>query len=486
MLLGGCTLNPATGEESFTGFMSPADEAALGKGEHPKIIERFGGVYADAYGAGDLAAYIGRVGRALARVSDVPNLAYTFTILNTDTVNAFAVPGGYVYVTRGLIALAGSEAEIAGVLAHEIGHITARHTAQRYSKAIAANVGLTVLGVLGSAAGLPPGLGDLASLGAQAYLKGFSREQEMEADMLGVRYLSRGGYDPQAMVSFFRKLQAQKELEAAIAGNQGGAGEFSFLSTHPRTADRLDQAIALATNQARLSPGRNSRVGRDEYLDRIDGMLFGDDPSQGVRRGRVFSHPGLRIQFQVPTGFSLVNAPGWVAALGPGGSLISFDMVDGDEARGVTGMAPFIARQWGKGLPLAQVERIFVNGMAAATGSGRMRIRSGARDIRLVAIRERRDRIYRFLFITPPRLTGRLETELRRTTYSFRRLSPAEAQAIRPLRLRLVTARPGDTPESLADTLPMDLFRLDWFRLLNGLAPGQPLTPGRRVKVIDG
>ncbi|MDP6883806.1 MAG: M48 family metalloprotease, partial [Rhodospirillales bacterium] len=250
--LAGCSTNPATGEQSFTAFMSRADEMRVGAEEHPKILKQFNGAYRE----GQVAAYAHRVGAALAGVSEITDMPFTFTVLNTDKVNAFALPGGYVYITRGLLALAGDEAEMAGVLAHEIGHVTARHTAQRYSKSIAANLGLTVLGVLGSAAGAPPGLGDIASFGAQAYLQGFSREQEMEADMLGARYLARAGYDVGAMSGFLAKLQRHDRLEAALKEIPDPAARFNIMSTHPRTAERIAQAIGLAGQAPRADARR--------------------------------------------------------------------------------------------------------------------------------------------------------------------------------------------------------------------------------------
>ena len=250
----------------------------------------------------------------LTRVSETPDFPYTITTLNDDAVNAFALPGGYLYVTRGLLALADNEAEMAGVLAHEIGHSVARHTAERYSKAEAANLGLNILGAIGGALGAPPGIGNIASFGTQAYLQAFSREQELEADMLGVHYLARAGYDPAAMTSFLHKLQANDRLEAALTREKGKEKSFNIMSTHPRTADRVAQAVRLA----RIAPGGALRVERDAYLERIDGMVFGDDVAQGVRRGREFAHPELRFRFEVPPGFVHVQQPRQGARPGPG------------------------------------------------------------------------------------------------------------------------------------------------------------------------
>jgi predicted Zn-dependent protease len=477
LALAACTVNPATGQQSFTAFMSPDDEIRVGAREHPKILKEFGGAYEDAA----LNDYVRRVGQSLARVSELPDLKFTFTVLNDPKVNAFALPGGYVYITRGLLALADNEAEMAGVLAHEIGHITARHTAQRYSQAVAANIGLTILGVLGQAAGAPAGTGELISFGAQAALQSYSREQELEADLLGVRYMTRVGYSPQGMVSFFDKLDAHTRLEATIAGNATAADQFGIMSTHPRTADRIEQAIKLA----RVSAVPNPRFERDTYLWRIDGMAFGDDPKQGIRRGREFVHPELGFRFVVPPGFSLFNSPKQVVARGPERSLVIFDMEAEAKARNVGPLTAYLANDWGGRLSVRNVERITINGLDAATGQARIQTRNGPMDVRLVAIRERAERLYRMIFVTPPSLTGPLATELQRTTYSFRRLTREEAAAIRPLRIKIVTANPGDTPQSLASRMPFETYRLEWFQVLNDLKRGQPLVPGVKVKIIE-
>ncbi len=476
LVLAACTTNPATGKQSFTAFMSRDDELRIGADEHPKLIKQFGGAYTDAR----LRAYVRRIGLKLAAVTEVRDLPYTFTVLNDDKVNAFALPGGYVYITRGLLALAGNEAEMAGVLAHEIGHVTARHTAERYSTTMAANLGLMVMGAIGSAAGIPSGVGRLIGYGAQAALKGYSREQELEADMLGVRYMTRVGYSPHAMTSFFHKMSAHADLEKEMAGKDLDGMVNNIMATHPRTARRIERAIKLA----RAAPVLNPVLGRGEYLDEIDGMTFGDDPGQGIRRGRLFTHPGLRIRFKVPPGFQLFNSPREVKALGPGKSELIFDMAPKKVSEKVASLAQYLTGGWGGNLKLSGVERIDVNGLDAATAEARVAGRSGSRDIRLLVIRGQRGRIFRFAFITPPAMTGRLNVEFRRTTFSFRHISDAEAAAIRPLRIKVARIGPGDTPDSLARKMPFEKFGLRWFRVINGLRPGQGLTPGARIKTV--
>ena len=470
-----CSTNPATGKQSFTAFMSREDEIRIGAEEHPKLIKEFGGAYTDA----KLRAYIRRIGLKLTRHAETGGMKYTFTILNSDKVNALALPGGYVYITRGLLALADNEAEMAGVLAHEIGHITARHTAERYSTTQATNLGLMVLGVLGSAAGVPSGVGQMIGFGAQAAMQSYSREQELESDMLSVRYLSRAGYSPQAMTSFFHKLKAHEELERAMEGKKGDAPS-NIMATHPRTAERIGQAIKLA-KAARVA---NPVFGRREFLAEIDGMVFGDDPEQGVRRGRVFTHPGLGIRFQAPAKFVLFNSPRQVVARGPGKSLMVFDLANQKSARRARSLRTYVTDVWARGLSLSGLETIDINAMEAATAAARINTRNGARDVRLVAIRGGAGQIFRLAFITPPSMTAGLEVDFQRATYSFRRISEAEARAIQPLRIKVVRVRAGDTPQSLADRFPFEAFRLGWFETLNGLRPGQRLQPGARVKVV--
>ncbi len=476
LALAGCSVNPATGEQSFTAFMSRADEMEIGKKEHPKILKGFGGAYADR----DLADYVRNIAVALTQVSEVPDMPYTFTMLNSDDVNAFALPGGYIYMTRGLLALADDEAEMVAVLAHELGHVTARHTAQRYSKAMAANIGLTLFGALGSTAGMPSEFGRLASYGTQIYLQGFSREQELEADMLGVRYMSRLGYDPNAAVRFLRKLKAHSKLEAALAGHPENAERFNIMSTHPRTTERIQQAILLA----QMAPVADPRTGRGDYIARVDGMLFGDDPKQGVRAGRVFTHPGMGFRFEVPPGFVMFNSPARVVARGPDDAVIVFDMEAPKKAKTFDDVLLYLTRHWGQGLLLKDVERIEINGLNGATGLGRASMREGTRDMRLVAIHQTRERIFRFAFITPPAVTARLAEDLQRTTFSFRRLSPEEASALRPLRLRFVVVEDGDTAASLAARMPFEKFALEWFETLNGLQRGAPLVAGSVLKTV--
>lgn len=478
-----CTTNPATGRSSFTAFMSPDDEKRVGAQEHPKLVDQFGGDYPDA----SLAAYVSRVGQAVAKHAEVQDVPYTFTVLDDDDINAFALPGGYVHVTRGLVTLASNEAELAGVLGHEIGHITARHAAQRYSSATAANLGIGILSILGAVAGLPSEMTQMAGSGLQAgasvYLQSYSRDQEMEADSLGIRYMAQAGYDPDAMVSFFRKLDAWTRLQAAEVGDPAAADRFDIMASHPRTADRVQQAARLAAS----AEGPGEKLDQTAYLKAIDGVLFGDSPAQGFRRGRDFIHPQLRIAFTVPAGFVLKNSAQQVLATGPNGALIVFDAERrAGVARQVPDMATYLSQVWARSLPLAGAERLQINGAAAATGVARLQTRGGAAIVRLVAIRGGADSIWRFIFLAPPSDAQRLQADFQRTAMSFRLLSAAEAAAAKPWRIDVVMVQEGDTAESLAQRMAIDEDRLETFRALNGLDGGARLSPGQQVKLVVG
>jgi predicted Zn-dependent protease len=467
--LGGCAANDGKG---FTAFMSPDQERRIGAEEHPKVLARFGGVYGDAA----LGAYVAAIGGRLAANTGQPAADYRFTVLNSPVVNAFALPGGYVYVTRGLVALANDEAELAGVIAHEIGHVTARHSAQRYSQAVAVTLGTIALGVLlGSDA-----INQAAQIGGELYMQGFSRENEYEADSLGVRTLAQTGYEPQGAARFLQSLERESALANRIAGKPGAEREVDFFASHPRTVDRVERAIAEAGRLA-----QNPIARRDEFLNAVDGMLYGDDPAQGFVRGRRFLHPQLGFAFEAPPGFRLINTEKAVVAPGPGGAVIRFDHEsDARRAAGARDALDYLRRVWGARADLANLERIVINGLDAATARSQAQGPKGPLDVRLVVIRANPGAIYRFMFLTPTNVTRRLTEDLQRTTYSFRLLSDSEAREIRPHRINVVSVRGADTVASLAAQMPFDDFQIERFRALNGLGEGQSVAAGQRVKLI--
>lgn len=470
---------PATVDAQI--FMSQEEEKRLGTEEHPKIIREFGGVYEDP----QVAGYVAVVGGRLAANSDNPQIGYTITLLNSPMVNAFALPGGYVYITRGLMALANDEAELAGVLGHEIGHVTARHTAKRQGKSVVAGglitLGAIATGILTGSSGLAQGVQQLGGAAAAGYLASFSREQEYEADLIGVKVLARTGYAPNAQAEFLQSLADYSSLEAQLAGRKGEEKGTDWLATHPNTRERVQRAIqAAGLENARPDAPTN----REQYLQVIDGMVYGDDPSQGFVRGQTFSHPQLRITFTVPNGFRLVNTDTAVIAVQrQGGSRIQFDS-EPDKRKAATDPGSYITRVWAAKLGLKRTEPINVNGLPAATAAARLNTQSGQVDARFVAIQWDQSTMFRFLFITPPQQTAAMTTPFQQTTYSFRRMTDQEVAGLKPHRLRVHTVRAGETVESLAAALPGEELPAERLRVLNGLQPGDQLRPGQKIKLI--
>lgn len=471
---------PGTYEYAQFGGLSPEQEARIGAEEHPKILQAYGGAYESDTVGGYIAVIAGR----LIRNSDTPNAPFRVTVLNSPVVNAFALPGGYVYITRGLMALANNEEEVAGVLGHEIGHVTARHAAQRVSRAQTTGI----LGTLGTIGALILGgetagriAQDLFGIGGQLYLLSYSRGQEYEADQIGVRYLARTGYDPMGMASFLQQMDRHNALQARLRGQEYNSAGGDYLSTHPNTRERVQRAITEANLQGSVQGSQNWRV--DPFLDAIDGMIFGDAPEQGFVRGRTFSHPTLRFTFEVPQGYRMQNSASEIVIAGPSNAVARFDG-DGFSARG--NMSGYLTQRWAPdlGVRLSQVQSYTINGMPAATGTAQVNYQNRSTDLRVVAVQFESDQIYRFLILTPRSETRRLNPGLQAMTESLRRLSSSEASRLRPHRIDVVRVRSGDTVASLSRRMVVEEQPEFWFRTLNGLDSNEQLRVGERVKVI--
>lgn len=448
---------------------NPSPEQAVAE-----VARQFGGAYDDPA----LQTYVASVGQLIVSTTPMANQKFTFTVLNSPIVNAFSMPGGYVFITRGLLALADNEAELAGVLGHEIGHVTAHHADQRQRRSTWAQLGAVGAGLLGAVLGKPQ-VGDIASeivgVGGMAWVQKYSREQEYEADQLGIRYIGAAGYDPQAMASFLRNLEAETELENQLAGRPLGDQGFNMMADHPNTPDRVQRALAEARAER-----PHDAVDRDIYLKKIDGIVYGEDPRNGVVRNRIYYHPTLHLAFAVPPDFQVLNGETQVQGQGPSGAAFVFDRApkpfNGSPEQ-------YIGTVWAAGAA-SQIEPLQVNGLPAATALAQARTDSGNVAVRLAAIRIDPTTFYRFVFILPPSGAQQLDAVYRQTLSSFRRLPEAEAARIRPYRVRVVAVKPGDTVERLAARMPFDKLKAEHFLVLNGLEKGQRLQPSQLVKTV--
>ena len=470
-----CAAGPAQAQFGLGG-LSAEEERKLAAEQHPELVKENGGVYSER----QLDEYLVQIGLSLAANTEPKQSEWQFTLLDTPLVNAFATTAGRVYITRGIFALANTEAEVAGVVGHEMGHITAHHISQKIGKAQTAQIGAGLLGVLGTLLGgqaVGDIAGQVASAGGAMWLQKFSREEESEADSLGLGTISRTGYAPEAMASFMQSLNDSSALDAKKAGRPGAEMEFSLMQSHPRTVDRIEQ-LQRATVRSVANPVWR----RDAYLDRIDGIMYGDGPAQGFIKERVFAHPGLRITFTGPPSFQLANSADAVRGSGGPGIAMRFDS---DPKKG-QGLAPaaYISRVWAAKTEVRNLENFTVNGLQAATGRAIGQTQSGTQvQIRLVAIAAP-GAMYRFTFQAPANQANALEPEFQKTVNSFRLLSPAEAAALKPLRLRVVPVNAGDTEEGFAARLPFGKWNLDEFRVLNGLRTGEKIAAGQRVKIV--
>ncbi|MBI2233730.1 MAG: M48 family metalloprotease [Micavibrio aeruginosavorus] len=441
-LLAGCAVNPATGDRQFTALMSPGQESSIGAQEHGKILQQFGGLVEDPA----LQSYVGGIGSRLVANTERPDVVYQFFVLDSPVINAFALPGGYVYVTRGLLAVAGSEAELAAVLAHEIGHITARHAAERYSHGVVTSLGAAILAAALDSKSAAQALG----VGSDLYVSSYSRKQESQSDELGIRYLHRAGYDPAAMASFLTALGRTTAFENQESGN-GGGESFSYFSTHPQTATRAAEAQAIAASYPPLA----APAGGD-YLRHIDGLIYGDSPDQGFVRGTAFWHPGMGFTFSVPDGYVMANSPAQVLAKDKAsGTVILFDSVANKQ-----------------------------NLNAMTTGSFSGTINRIPVTVRLVAVEWKPGVFFRFQMAIPARAAGTVSEGLKRATYSLREMTAAERQDIRPHRLRLVTAKAGDSVTSLSAGQPYPSLKEQRFRALNNMAASENVVAGKTYKTV--
>jgi predicted Zn-dependent protease len=463
----GCATNPVTKQPEFV-LMSEDQEINIGREMNPTIIKEYG-----EYPADHLQHYVETIGKRLADVSDRTDLFFHFKIVNTDSVNAFALPGGYVYVTRGLLAYANSESELAGVLGHEIGHVTARHAVRQYTKAASYNIATGIASIF-----VPElnNFGQIADIAFVAITSGYSREYEREADRLGLKYALKAGYDPKAISTFLSTLELLDKVK-------GEKTYHSLFATHPKTEERVTLAESEAVAHS-LPYSTKLIVGREPYLKQIDGLLFGPDPKEGVITGSKFQHPDMRIELTFPKAWNIENKPDAVIAKNPSREMyLQLRLENLNKKTSVAEVARGLSRRLGfretTGTPT------LINGLDAYVGTYAGKIQKlGYITARIGFIRIEDIVHYIIGYARSAEFSAALPL-LNTTITSFRKISAAEAQAIKPARVRLHTVQSGDTFASLCTALGRPADDAKILALLNAMDPSRSaLKPGMVIKVI--
>lgn len=471
LLTAGCAVNPATGQSDFV-TMSEAQEVSVGRQAQAEVLQQYS-VVDDAA----LQAYVNAVGQRVATHGHRPGLEYRFTVLDSPETNAFALPGGYIYITRGLLAYLNSEAELAAVLGHEVGHVTARHAVRQQSSAQAASLGAGLLSIF------VPQLGAVGrqavNLLGTALVRGYGREHELEADRLGAEYLARSGYDPTAMITVLRTLKDQEGFDQQLAQLEGRPARayHGVFSTHPDNDTRLAEAIATARQYA----GTQGELGRDRLLDEVDGLVIGNNPQEGVIRDNVFVHPGLDFVLTFPRGWVLQNLPDRVIASEPGGYAqmqVARAPVEGaatpDAVLQKLGVREFVA---GK--------RFSAGEAAGITGLTRIAVQGQNRTARLSVLLHA-GRAYVITGVTArDQDMAQYDPAFVAVAQQFRRLDDDERKRVVPRRLRVVDLKGGVTWAGLAKASPLKRLAEAHLRLLNAAPAGAPAPTARRIKIVE-
>jgi predicted Zn-dependent protease len=483
LLLLSCATNPVTRQPEFV-LMSEDQEITIGREMDPKILQEYG-----MYNSEHLQQYVKTIGKRLAAVSDRRDLFFHFTVVDTPLVNAFALPGGYVYVTRGLLAYVNSDAELAGVLGHEIGHVTARHAVRQYTKAASYNIATNIASIF-----VPQitNFGQVADIAFVAITSGYSREYEREADRLGVKYAFTAGYDPKAIASFLQTLALLDKVE-------GKKSYHGLFSTHPQTEERVTLADAAADIKT-LPRNTPLVIGKENCLKQIDGLLFGPDPKEGVIRGDKFQHPDLKIELSFPRGWNIENKPDAVIAKNPAQKEYLQLMLEHlNKKTSITDVARNISRKTGFTESAGNATRI--NGLDAYVGtySGKTQ-KLGYITARIGFIQDE-DIVHFIIGYSRPEQFSAALPSFNATINSFKKLSVNEAQVIKPSRIRLYTVKAGDTFNSICKEFGRPADEAKTLALLNGMNPSRltsissvessspqsaraELQPGTVIKVI--
>lgn len=465
-----CATNPVSGKKQIT-LMSEAEEIAIGR-EMDQQVRQEMGVYDDP----ELQRYVEDIGLELARASHRPNLPWTFAVVDSPAVNAFALPGGYIYITRGILPYLSDEAELAGVLGHEVGHVTARHAVEQYTRAAGTSLGLTLASIFFP--GARP-FGDLASTGLGLLFLKYSRDDELQSDRLGAEYAARGGWDPDGVAGMLRTLSRLDETSGSDR-----RGTPNWLATHPEPSARVEQ-VKGSVEQARSQLGDGAGVTRrNEYLRRIDGVVFGENPREGIVRGSRFLHSDLRFAIEFPEGWEVTNAPEQVVANEPGTKhYLLLDLVRDAGTRSLEDVAARSMRSAGFKATAAGSRESF-NGLDAWVGTFEGSLdQVGSVVVRAAFVAHERN-VYRLIGFAPRESFALVAADVERSQRSFRGLAREEARDIRPNRIGLYTVAEGDTWQSIAQRRGQGIVRASTLAIMNGFPPAEQPRPGDLIKIV--
>jgi predicted Zn-dependent protease len=447
-----------------------AEEKQIGAQQHPQLLAEFGGAY-----RAPEADYARRIGQKIAAAAGLDGEC-TFTLVNSDVVNAFAVPGCYIYVTRGLMGIVNSEAELASVLAHEVGHIVAAHNRKQRRRSLWRSIGVWAVGAITGSEDITR----IAGRAAEYFTLRYSRKQEYEADDLGVRYLAAAGYDPYAAGDMLGALGRHEQYMGRTRGRDEARAIPEWARTHPLAGNRVERAAQTAAGTG-IADGALSEL-EAPYLRELDGLLYGDDPEQGFVDGRRFAHPVMRIGFEAPQGFTLTNSPQAILIEGPDGLRGEFG--GGPMPRGgLPAYAEGLVRALLRGTPAeaGPAEPALVNGVPALLLPVLVRTEQGPIELSIAAYDGGDGGAHHFIMVGAPAEGAR--NAIAALFASFRLLSPEQARSLRPRLIRTVRVGPGQTPAAFAAAMASE-HPLDHFLMLNGRSPGEALKPGELVKIV--
>ncbi len=462
---GACVRNPVTGGRQLA-LISTGQEIDIGKESHPEIIAEYGGVEDPA-----LQEYFSRIGHDIAQISHRPDLPWTFTVLDSPVVNAFAVPGGFIYLTRGILAHMNNEAELAAVLGHEIGHVTARHSVTQISQQQLFGLGLGLGSIFSSRFRQFSGL---AGTGIGILMLKYSRDHERQSDQLGVEYMSQVGYDPAQMSRFFELFQSLREEKGQSIPN--------WLSSHPAPPDRIGSTASAAERIKLDHPRSKYMINADAFLSRIEGLIYGENPREGFAEKNSFYHPNLRFQFDFPQGWDVQNTKRSVTFVEPQGkAAIELTLVPPSEGQTPEEVAHTTSRQ--EGIKLIEGSRLRINGNPAYLGRYRLQSDSSAVEV-LAAFIAYGKNLYQLAGMTSSSQYNSFAGAFDRTIRDFRQLTDSHILSVQPDRIQIHRAKRGETIRSLWKPKSQSRISVDDIALLNRLDPDQALNADTPVKLI--